>query len=94
MLLLVEVAETSVDVDRDVKVPLFARAGVPEVWLVDLAGSESRFIGSPLPKATGMFGLAISLTEVFVEEFRSSAGSYPGGGRREARSANETRMNA
>lgn len=36
--LVVEVAETSPDVDREVKVPLYARAGVPEVWLVDLGG--------------------------------------------------------
>jgi len=36
--LVVEVAETSVEVDRDVKVPLYARAGIPEVWLVDLSG--------------------------------------------------------
>jgi Uma2 family endonuclease len=34
----VEVAETSVEVDRDVKVPLYACAGIPEVWLVDLSG--------------------------------------------------------
>jgi Uma2 family endonuclease len=38
VLLVVEVAETSVEVDRDVKVPLYARAGIPEVWLVDLSG--------------------------------------------------------
>lgn len=36
ILLLVEVAETSQGYDRDVKLPLYARAGVPEVWLVDL----------------------------------------------------------
>ena len=38
VLLVVEVAETSGNVDRKVKVPLYARAGVPEVWLVDLGG--------------------------------------------------------
>ncbi len=37
VLLLVEVAETSIDYDRTVKVPLYARASIPEVWLVDLA---------------------------------------------------------
>ena len=37
ILLVVEVAETSVEVDRDLKVPLYARAGIPEVWLVDLS---------------------------------------------------------
>lgn len=34
--LLVEVAETSSEPDRRVKVPLYARSGIPEVWLVDL----------------------------------------------------------
>lgn len=34
--LLVEVADESVDRDRRVKLPLYARAGVAEVWLVDL----------------------------------------------------------
>ncbi|HEX9581196.1 MAG TPA: Uma2 family endonuclease [Gemmatimonadales bacterium] len=38
VLLLIEVADSSVDYDRDVKVPLYARAGIPEVWLCDLPG--------------------------------------------------------
>jgi len=32
----IEVADTSLEHDRDVKVPLYAAAGVPEVWLVNL----------------------------------------------------------
>jgi Uma2 family endonuclease len=36
VLLLVEVAETTVASDRQVKIPLYARSGIPEVWLVDL----------------------------------------------------------
>jgi Uma2 family endonuclease len=38
ILLIVEVAETSLRYDREVKNPLYARAGIPEVWLVDIAG--------------------------------------------------------
>lgn len=38
-LLLVEVSDTTLAYDRDVKLPLYARAGVPEVWIVDL-GNE------------------------------------------------------
>jgi Uma2 family endonuclease len=37
VLLIVEVADTSIGYDRKTKVPLYARAGIPEVWLVDLA---------------------------------------------------------
>ena len=36
VLLLIEVADTSVRSDRETKVPLYARHGVPEVWLIDL----------------------------------------------------------
>ncbi len=36
ILLLVEVADASLGYDRDVKVPLYAQAKVPEVWLMDL----------------------------------------------------------
>jgi Uma2 family endonuclease len=35
-LLVIEVADTSLAYDRDVKLPLYARARVPEVWIVDL----------------------------------------------------------
>lgn len=36
--LAVEVADSSLSFDRAVKVPLYARAGVPVVWLVDVQG--------------------------------------------------------
>jgi Uma2 family endonuclease len=35
-LLIIEVAATSLRFDRERKVPLYARHGIPEVWLVDL----------------------------------------------------------
>jgi Uma2 family endonuclease len=34
--LLVEVSDTTIDYDRDVKGPLYAEAGVPEYWIVNL----------------------------------------------------------
>jgi len=36
VLLLVEVSDTTVEYDRDVKIPLYAQAGIVEVWLVNL----------------------------------------------------------
>jgi Uma2 family endonuclease len=36
ILLAIEVADSSLAVDRAVKVPLYARAGIAEMWLVDL----------------------------------------------------------
>ena len=35
-LLLIEISDTSPRYDREVKVPLYAAHGVPEVWLIDL----------------------------------------------------------
>jgi Uma2 family endonuclease len=35
--LLVEVADTSLDFDREDKLPAYARAGIAEVWIVNLA---------------------------------------------------------
>jgi Uma2 family endonuclease len=37
VLLVVEVIETSAVRDRSLKLPLYARAAIPEVWLVDLS---------------------------------------------------------
>ncbi len=36
VLLLIEVSDSTVNYDREVKAPLYARAGVPEMWLVTL----------------------------------------------------------
>ena len=36
MLLLIEVADASLDYDREDKLPAYGRAGVPEVWIVNL----------------------------------------------------------
>jgi hypothetical protein len=36
VLLLIEVADSSLDFDRRKKLPVYARAGIPEVWIVDL----------------------------------------------------------
>ena len=34
--LLIEVADSSLEYDRDVKIPLYASSGITEVWLVDI----------------------------------------------------------
>ncbi|MDX9755316.1 MAG: Uma2 family endonuclease [bacterium] len=36
VLLLIEVADSTADFDRHVKMPLYARHGIPELWIVDL----------------------------------------------------------
>lgn len=47
VLLLVEVADTSLAVDRSVKAPLYAAAGIPELWIVDLVGDAIEVYRSP-----------------------------------------------
>jgi Uma2 family endonuclease len=48
-LLLIEVAETSLAYDRDKKLPLYARAGIPETWLVDIPGRTLWLCRQPGP---------------------------------------------
>lgn len=36
VLLIIEVADTSLEYDRETKLPLYASAGIPEAWIVDL----------------------------------------------------------
>jgi Uma2 family endonuclease len=36
VLLLIEVADSSFEYDRDIKIPLYAASGILEVWLVDI----------------------------------------------------------
>jgi Uma2 family endonuclease len=38
VLLVIEVADTSVEYDREEKVPRYAAAQIPEAWLVDISG--------------------------------------------------------
>lgn len=47
VLLVVEVADTTVVTDRTIKVPLYARAGVPEVWLVNIPEGRVEIYSQP-----------------------------------------------
>ncbi len=48
--LVVEVADTTAVNDREVKLPLYARAGVAEVWLVDLSAETIEVSCRPAPQ--------------------------------------------
>lgn len=45
--IVIEVGDTSIDVDRDVKIPLYASAGIPEYWLVDLVANRVAVFRDP-----------------------------------------------
>lgn len=49
VLLLIEVADSSLAVDRAIKAPLYAAAGIPELWIVDLAGEAMEVYHDPDP---------------------------------------------
>jgi Uma2 family endonuclease len=80
VLLLVEVAESSLAFDRDVKLPLYAAAGIPEVWIVDLnerallrctapAGGRyqtvERLTGPSAPALAAIPGASVDLAGLF-----------------------------
>ena len=70
VLLVVEVAETSADYDRQVKVPLYARHGVGEVWLVDLERGQVEVYRRP---GGGGYGEVV----VLGRGERVSPGAFP-----------------
>ena len=48
VLLIIEIADTSVDYDRTVKLPLYARSGIPEVLLVNLPQDSAEAHSKPV----------------------------------------------
>ena len=45
-----EVADTSLAYDKNVKLPIYARAGIPEAWVVDLRAGKSDVHTHPGPR--------------------------------------------
>lgn len=50
--LIVEVADTSLDYDRDVKRPMYAEAGIVEYWIVNLIHDSLEAYRGPRPDGT------------------------------------------
>ena len=48
ILLLIEVADSSLKTDREIKIPLYARNGIAECWIVDLAGKSIEVYRAPV----------------------------------------------
>lgn len=49
LLLVIEVSDSSLAYDRGTKVPLYALAGIAEVWIVDVDGDRIEVYGDPGP---------------------------------------------
>ena len=48
VLLTIEVADTSLEYDRTIKLATYARAGIPEAWIADLAGEVIEACSEPV----------------------------------------------
>jgi Uma2 family endonuclease len=73
VLLVVEVADTTLEYDRQIKLPLYARALVAEVWIVNLADERVETHADPSGGAYKIDGVAGRGEEVrarFVEGLR------------------------
>jgi Uma2 family endonuclease len=83
VLLIVEVADSSLASDRSVKLPLYAAAGIPEAWLLDIAAQRllvhteperggykhTRIVGPGDQVAPSAFpDLVLTHTDIFGEE--------------------------
>jgi len=71
ILLLVEVADASRPYDRRIKLPLYARSGVPEAWLVDLVHDRIEVFTRPSPdgyRASAAVGRGESITSTLLSQ--------------------------
>ena len=66
VLLLVEVADSTLRFDRDTKLPLYARHGIPEVWLVDIENAQFTIHRDPQAHGYGQTHTPPSLTRLDV----------------------------
>lgn len=56
VLLIIEVAETSLEEDREIKLPRYAASSIPEVWIVNLVENLIEVYRDPLALANGTPG--------------------------------------
>jgi Uma2 family endonuclease len=74
--LLIEVADASVMYDRNTKIPLYARSGIPEVWLVDLVTNVVEVHSTPAGNAYSQmqrFARGATVASAQVPDLRMAA---------------------
>jgi Uma2 family endonuclease len=79
VLLLIEISDTSLRYDREIKIPLYARHAIPEVWVIDVQAKEIIRMNRPTVEGyessvptrgssiaiSALSGVAIDLTGMF-----------------------------
>jgi Uma2 family endonuclease len=81
VLLVVEVADTTVVADRTVKIPLYARAGVMEAWVVNIPESQIEIYSDPaggVYRRAEVFGRGAEARSHTVEGLAVSVGELLG----------------
>ena len=48
--LIIEVADTSIEYDKEIKLPVYASSGIPEVWIMDVNKQTIEVYHSPIEK--------------------------------------------
>lgn len=75
-LLVIEVADATLEYDRQIKLPLYARHGIPEAWLVDLVTNRVEVHREPGPSGyeqTQRFGGEQLVVSPSFEEIQLTA---------------------
>jgi Uma2 family endonuclease len=79
--LVIEVSDSSLAYDREIKLPLYAAAGVEEVWIVDLQNRKVEAYTEPAPdgyRAMRVFGAGERVSSATVEGLSLLAGEVFG----------------
>ncbi len=71
VLMVMEVADTSIEYDRTVKLPLYARSGIPEVWIINLNTNRIEIYTQP---AIGEYEIKKEFTASDTLQFHTLAG--------------------
>ena len=69
ILLVIEVADTSVDFDQGTKLPLYAKAGIPEVWIVALTQRSVEIYRQPDAQGYNSISRLNDLEQAIPEAF-------------------------
>ena len=72
ILLVIEVAVSSLAVDRDVKGPMYARAGIPDYWIFDLDADRLLVLREPSPdgyRVVQVFARGQRVAPLFAPDF-------------------------
>jgi len=71
--LIIEVADTSLQKEREIKLPCYAASGIPELWIVNLVGKIVEVYSEPLTFANGISGYRERIDFEFGETIISKA---------------------